>query len=538
MLRDVPLLAGLVADIRRKTSESTILEKSFPGGVLSMVGANSGTGFRRISRRVVIFDEVDAYPPSAGKDGDPIKLGEKRSEYYWNRKIIAGSTPLISGASRIEELYEAGDQRRYYVPCPHCGHMDYLVFHEQRDGGHFMRWPEGRPQEACFVCRSCGCLIEESDKRGMIDAGEWRAGAEFRGHASFHIWAAYSLSPNATWANLAEEFLEAKRLGPEKLQTFVNTSLGETWQERGEAPDWERLHARAEPYQIGTVPVQPWALTAGVDVQRDRFVYEVVAWQQDKQSWSVDAGSLWGDTALASTWGQLDALLQRTFPGDGGDHLISMLAIDSGYAAQTVYGWAKNYPASRVLACKGVPGWGRQIVGAPSFVEIKANGKRIKRGYRVWPVGVDVAKSELYGWLRMAPADDGTLSPGYCHFPEHGHEFFRQLTAEHLTKSISKGRVRMSWEVIPNRENHHLDARVLARVAASVLGIDRLQSSATARSRSAPVAAAATTTAPPTEGQPAPAVATAQRPPRQPRAGSFWDRNRSGSGGGWMSRRR
>ncbi len=476
MLRDCEVLAGLVKESSVKTSAQTILHKTFPGGLLSMVGANSGRGFRRVSRRVVIFDEVDGYPPSAGAEGDQIKLGEKRSEYYWNRKIIAGSTPLTAGASRIEEMFESGDRRRYHVPCPHCGHMDFLTFDRKAERGHVMRWHDGEPDTAFFECRGDGCVIEETSKRAMLDAGEWRAEGEFAGHASFHIWAAYSVSPNASWAQIATEFLDAKRLGPEKLKTFVNTVLGETWQERGEAPDWDRLYARRESYAIGSVPAGAVVLTAGVDVQKDRLVYEVVGWAPNKESWSVDAGELHGDTSLDATWAQLDALLARSFAGaDGRASPIAMLAIDSGFNTQVVYGWARQYPMSRVIACKGVSG-ARMLVGAPSPVDITGRGKSMRRGYKVWPVGVDLAKGELYGWLRVRIGEDGVAPAGYCHFPEHHEEYFKQITAEHLVTSTNRrtGRARLEWCVLPNRENHMLDARILARVAAAVLGIDRM----------------------------------------------------------------
>lgn len=504
MLRDVPVLAGLVQESSVKTSAQTILHKTFPGGLLSMVGANSGRGFRRVSRRVVIFDEVDGYPASAGAEGDQIKLGEKRSEYYHNRKIVAGSTPLVAGASRIEELFLSGDQRRYFVPCPHCSHMDFLRFSARDDdielGGHVMRWPTDQPMGAYFLCKECGRQIDEEHKLAMITAGEWRAGkpsAEAtRRHESFHIWAAYSLSPNATWGQIASEHIEAKRR-PETLRTFYNTVLGETWKERGEAPDWELLYQRREGYAIGSIPVDPLVVTCGVDVQKNRLIYEVVAWLGDKQSYSVDAGELLGDTSLDSTWQQLDALLTRTFPGpDGIEHHIRMLAIDSGYNTQQVYGWARRYPISRVIACKGAS-TARAIVGAASPVDVTVSGKKIQRGYKVFSIGVDLAKSELYGWLKMRR--EGDAPPGYCHFPEYQGDFFKQLTAEHLVTVTNKntGRSTFAWHVLPNRENHYLDARILARVAAAMLGIDRM----------APKTEATTPT-------PAPVVAVPPGPPR------------------------
>lgn len=481
MLRDCPALSSIIFEDAEETgpkdSGNTILHKRFPGGVLSMVGANSGAGFRRISRKRVLFDEVDGYPASAGSDGDPVKLGTKRTEYYWDRKIGAGSTPLVAGASRIEELFHQGDERRYFVPCPHCGHFDHLVFTARDTGGHYLVWPEDHPEAAHFVCSGNGCVIEHQHKRDMVAGGEWRAAKPFAGHASFHIWAAYSYSPNATWGQLAAEFLEAKRGGREQLKTFVNTVLGETWTESGEAPEWERLYQRREHYEIGTVPDGVTFLTAGVDVQKDRWVYEVVGWGAGRESWSIDAGVIPGDTSNGADWARLDALLNRHFTSSAGPMVIAMLAVDSGFNTQIVYNWGRSKPSNRVVAVKGVS-TARTIIGAPSPVDVNHAGRRIARGYRVWPLGVAIAKTELYGWLRLQPptTESGAAHPpGFVHFPEHGEDYFKQLTGEHLVSRRDKrGFTVREWELIPGRENHYLDARVYARAAAAILGVDRI----------------------------------------------------------------
>jgi len=489
MLRDVPVLAAIIPESKTRDSDNTILLKKFPGGSLSVVGANSGRGFRRVSRKVVAFDETDGYPPSAGSEGDQIQLGIRRTEYYWDRKVIDGSTPTIDGRSRIQQSFYAGDQRRYYVPCPHCGFFQVLEFKQ-------LKWPKHKPELAIFVCIECGSEIDHQHKRDMVTAGEWRPGPHaqfpddpvpepFNGHASFHIWAAYSFSPNASWGQLSVEYVEAKHAGPEHLKTFVNTALGIPWKERGEAPEWERLYQRREAYAIGSVPADALFLTAGVDVQKDRLIYEVVGWGRGKCSWSIDAGILPGNTSDLTNrgpWQALDALLGRTYPhASGADLPIVMLAIDSGFNTQTVYNWARAYPMTRVIAVKGID-VANVLVGAPSPVEITVRGKKLKRGYKVWPVATNMAKTEFYGWLGLKTPTDEELAagermpPGYCHFPQYGEDFFKQLTAEQLVPHRSrKGFVAHTWELIPGRENHHLDTRLYARDAACVVGLDRFQ---------------------------------------------------------------
>ncbi len=482
MLRDCPRLAQIVFDdaeeVGPRDSGNTILHKRFPGGVLSMVGANSGAGFRRISRRVVIFDEVDGYPVSAGSDGDPIKLGTKRTEYYHDRKILAGSTPLIAGRSRIEEMFHQGDERRFFVPCPHCGHFDHLVFTEREGGGHWLYFDPDAPAGAHFVCSKNGCVIEHKHKRDMVAAGEWRASKPFAGHASFHIWAAYSYSPNATWAQLAAEFVEAKRGGREQLKTFINTVLGETWKESGEAPEWERLYQRREEYPIGTVPSGVKFLTCGVDVQKDRFVFSVRGWSgREKESWVIEVGVIPADTSNTEHWSRLDEqLLDRNFESPRGPMKILMLAIDSGFNTQMVYDWGRRHERNRVVAVKGVT-TARTFISSPTPVDVKLNGKRIPRGYKVWPIGVDIAKGELYGWLRLVPpVETGAPFPyGYVHFPQLGPDYFKQLTGEHLVSSAKKNGFTMhEWQLIPGRENHYLDCEVYNRAAAAIIGVDRM----------------------------------------------------------------
>jgi terminase, large subunit len=512
MIRDTPVLRDLFQEPKSKDGGNTILQKLYPGGSLSLVGANSPRGFRRVSRRVVLFDEVDGYPPSAGPEGDQIKLGIKRTDYFWNRKILRGSTPTLKGASRIEAAFEDGDQRRFYIACPHCEHKDYLTFRESNADdeanaprGHYMKWPKGKPAAAYFVCRECGCEIEHKDKVRLIEEaaaaqeGElsefgkvygaalglgWVAAKPFAGHASFHLWAAYSYSPNATWGHIAREFVDANRGGPEELKTFVNTALGETWSEKGDAPDYQRLYERREQYPAA-VPEGGLFLVAGADVQRNPkgIFCEVVAYGRGKESWSIETNFFEGDAADLGPngpWPKLAAILDRDYEHETGVQMrVSMLAVDSGDQTQSVYNWCRQYPLNRVIAIKGTAG--RSIlVGLPSAVDVLVNGRKLARGYRVWPVSGEVAKSEFYGQLKLArPTVESADSypPGYCHFPEYGEEYFKQITGEQVVMVTNKrtGFQRAEWQLVPGRANHFLDCRVYARAAASVFGLDRFR---------------------------------------------------------------
>lgn len=539
MIRDSPTISEIFGTRGAKTSSDTILHKVYPGGSISMVGANSGRGMRRVSRKVVIGDERDAYPASAGSEGDPWRLAKRRAEFYWDRKYVSASTPLEQATSAINKDFLRGDQRYFLVPCPHCGHRDKLVFREEESGGHWMRWPRGRPEDAHFVCRECGCEILEADKRAMLDAGTWVATKPSKRHASFHIWAAYSYSPNATWGQIALEFEEANTAGVDALRTFVNTVLGQCWVERGEAPDWERLYNRREQYPIGTVPAGVVFLTCGVDVQRDRLVYEVVGWGHGRENWSIESGLILGRTSTPDepVFDELTQLLNRTFPGVGGEFPIRMLAIDAGDNGNTVYNWARRHAGNRVLAVRGMPAQ-KTLVSTPSKVEVTVGGRKV--GGRMWPIGVDVAKGELYGWLDLRRRENGNFPPGYCHFPEYGETYFQELTAEHLVAVTRKtGHVRLEWKVLPGRENHFLDCRVYARAAAALAGLDRLPAGATAQTSKAPKVSATPPAAPesPRLELPERAPVSREKPKRSLTRGDSWLRGGGGKSrkrGGWL----
>jgi len=472
-----PRLAGKVADVRTRDSKNSMLSKEFMGGVLVITGANSAVGLRSMPVRWLLLDEIDGYPVDVDNEGDPISLAEGRQRTFARRKTFKASSPTVTGVSAIERAFETTDRRRYFVPCPHCREMQTLEFPQLQWTKHGLV-----PDDAVFVCVGCAKPIEERHKTEMLARGEWRATAEgadpkIRG---YHLSAFYSpVGLGLSWGQIASQFVKVRK-DSEKFRVWTNTVLAESWKEKGEAPEWERLSVRRETYESCVVPHGGLFLTAGVDVQKDRLIFEIVAWGRGKESWSIDCGIFPGDTAdLAATgpWPQLDALLARAFPHEAGTELrVDMLAVDSGYNTSAVYSWARGHPMSRVIAVKGVPSG--PLIGAPSKVEINLRGKRPIHGYQVWPVCGGVAKSELYGFLRLEmPKDDEPFPPGWCHFAEFNDEdYFRQLTAEQLVSRKNRhGFITQAWELIAGRENHILDARAYARAAAALLGLDRFQ---------------------------------------------------------------
>lgn len=450
MVRDTPNLKGKIKDPRSRDAGNTMLHKTFPGGHITMAGANSPASLASRPIRDVFCDEVDRYPVSAGSEGDPVNLAIKRTTTFWNRKIILTSTPTVKGASRIEMAYEASDKRRYHVPCPHCGEKQHL------------QWSnlifKHDPDNPFYACEHCGGQIDESDKPSMLRNGEWIAENPTRKAAGFHLNELYS--PWRRWADVVADFIEAKK-SPETLKTWINTSLGETWEEEGESVDETGLLARREEYTSERLPDGVLLLVAAADVQKDRIEMEVVGYGDGDESWGVERRVIYGDPTQQDVWDDLDAALNKNYTHDCGAIVsIAAACIDSGYLTDEVYDFCKTRHHRRIYAIKGVAGEGKPIVSAPSK---KKTGKQ-NRPVQVFTVGVDSAKGLIYSNLRI-----GDYGPGYCHFPTaYNEEFFAQLTAEKVVTRFYKGFPRREW-VKTRPRNEALDIRAYSLAALRIV---------------------------------------------------------------------
>lgn len=470
-----------VAQFKPRHSDNQIRAKRYKGGWIQIKGANSPKEFRRVTSDDVFLEECDGYPWASKEEGDPARLAFKRNLTSPRRFSAAGSTPKVKGFSRIDSLFEQGSQEYRYVPCPHCGHMQTLVFGDGTGAG--IRWaPTENPTRAWYQCEQ-GCEIDEAEKPWMDENGEWRAhnpGA-FPRHRSFHIWAAYSQHPGAAWLEIAREFMEVRK-DPNLLRTFVNQVLGEAWAERGEAPEWQRLYDRREKaMRLGTPPAWAGLLIGAADVQRGgggRIDMDIWAFGPGKKRAFVERIEVFGPIADKRTWAKLDREVARTWETEDGRQLrLARVAVDSGDGENTmeVYQWARRHPGF-VMAVKGRESIAaQQAIGSPSWQDVTVNGKKLKRGVRLWNIGTSMLKMELYGQLGLEKPVDGEDYPdGYIYLPDGlGDEWIKQLVAEELRfVKLRNGGVRREWHKVRDR-NEALDNAIYARAIAISLGIDR-----------------------------------------------------------------
>lgn len=456
MLRDTPALKGKVADVRTRNSGNTILEKSFPGGVVVMVGANAPAGLASRPIRVLLADEVDRFPASAGTEGDPLSLAEKRTTTFYNRKKIFVSTPTVKGVSRIEKAYEGSSQEHWCLPCPSCGE------HQPLKWGQII-FDYDKKEEIVtsvnHVCIYCGAMHSEVEwKAGN---GEWVADNPKSKAKGFHL--NELASPWKRWEEIVKDFIDAKKNGKESLQVWVNTSLGETWEEKGVGAESDDLLKRREEYGCD-VPNNVAVLTAGVDVQDNRLEYEIVGWSPGNESWGIEYGVLMGDPGQEFVWKALDDKLFATYTREDGIPLnIMSTCVDSGgHHTTSVYKYCKAREVKRVWAIKGIGGSGHSFIKTPK--------RREQNGVYLFTIGVDVGKDTIVSRLMSEPKQKG-----YCHFPlEQGkgydEYYFKGLTAEHRVTRYQQGKTVIKWELkSSSSRNEPFDLRNYATAALEIL---------------------------------------------------------------------
>jgi phage terminase large subunit GpA-like protein len=450
------VLKSTVAVPRARDGVNNETMKSYPGGFMMFAWAGSPKTFRGRSAPFIVCDEVDGYDRT--DEGHPVSLLWQRAATFGDQRLLLEiSTPTRKGASKIETSFIEGDQRYFHVPCPDCGEFQrlewsHVSWSRDDDGMHL-------PRTAMYVCSHCGSCWTDGQRHSAIRRGKWIATHPFRGHASYHLSELYSCFRRLS--EIVQSFLDKKAAGD--LQTFVNVSLAETWEEEGDSVDASGLMGRAEKFP-DHLPAGVAVLTAGVDMQADRLEIEIVGWGLGEESWSIEHRVLWGNPLQSEVWEDLEDVLAETWPHATGATVgISATALDTGGEGgmtSAAYGWVEKKRGSRIFAIKGVGGWDRPIVSAPSR---KRSGRR-QRKIDLFTVGVDEAKLVVMRRLQL-----DAEGPGYCHLPDgRDPEWFAQLTAETLRRRYVKGFPILEWHKTRER-NEALDCRVYALAALKIL---------------------------------------------------------------------
>jgi len=454
MLRDTPALRDKVRDPRSRDSGNTLREKTFAGGHITMIGANSPAALSARPIRILLADEIDRYPPSAGTEGDPLDLARKRTTTFWNRKIVVAGTPTVDGLSRIDAEWQASDQRLCLVPCEACGHEQALRWRS-------VRWPEGRPEAAAYVCESCGSAWDDVQRWRAIRQCRWESTRITDGVAGFHLNEIYS-----SWVELgkmAADFLVKKR-HPETLKVFINTSLGETWREDAERIDPHALEGRGETWD--KVPAWVLLITCGIDLQDDRLEVTRVGWGAGEEAAVLEHRIIYGDPSADALWAELDAYLLERWESEDGRHLpVAAACLDTaGHYTQAAYAFCVPRFRRRVYAIKGL---GRGAGGQNRPVWPKRASRNNKARVNLFIVGVDAAKDMVLARLKVT--DPG---PGYVHFAAGlDHEYYAQLAAERVVTRYVRGFPIRVYEKDPSQRNEALDCMVYAYAALVSLNV-------------------------------------------------------------------
>jgi phage terminase large subunit GpA-like protein len=455
------MLAAKIAPARSRDSGNTMFSKEFSGGIMLLTGANSATGLRSAPCRYLFCDEVDGFPADVDGEGDPVSLAERRTTTFARRKILLTSTPTVKDFSRIEAEYQRSDQRRFYVPCPACGAMEWLKWGQ-------LKWADGQPESARYQCEHCGERFEEMHKPAMLRGGEWRATAPSNGRtAGFHLSGLYSPLGWCSWEQLVDDFLRAKGDAP-ALKSFVNTRLAETWEEDYAAKvSADGLLARRLDYKPGTCPAGVVLLTGGVDVQDNRLAVSVWGWGEGETGWLVWHQELMGDPTQTEVWEQLDHVLATEWETECGKHLkLAQVAVDSGgHCTHEVYRYVRDRGSRGVVAIKGSSRRNSPAVGKGSKVDVNWRGKVIKRGVTLYQLGTDTIKTTLFGRLRHNETTGG-LNFGLA----ADDEYYRQLTSERQALRYHRGFPIREWVKKAGDRNEALDCAVYGYAAMLIYG--------------------------------------------------------------------
>lgn len=471
MLEDCPALVSRFPTDRDKL---TNLEQHFDRSTLTFVGSNSPANLASRPVRVLIADEVDKFAPASEKEADALDLAEQRLKAFSSSKAFLTSTPTTT-EGRIWQRFLRGDQRRFYIPCPHCKERIKLEWRQVKwdetakmpDG----KWDFGKVRgSARYECQLCKGAMSDAQKVAALRAGIWVAEnkGSLPGVRSYHLSSLYSPDRKCTWGHLAVAFLEAQDslLG---LQGFVNGNLAEPWENQS-AP-----RQRDEIIVAGTDGLSEKAvkfLTVDCQAVSPHFWFVVRAWNEDGSSRTIDAGPLdiWQDVR--------DKQMQH---GIRDSHVV----IDSGYDAPNVYAECLRYGQFRQrtgrvplwigwVPAKGMQrrGWRNPDTGVDEPFNLRGIDPRVgdNRGgqgrleLKLLEFATDVTK-DILDRLRKGQ----TMTRWEVCEKAANADYWRHMDCEHKVARLSSSTGRTTWTWLPRSSkwpNHLFDCEVMQIAAA------------------------------------------------------------------------
>lgn len=462
-VRNTPILSDIFPPEKSRDSKNTIFEKEIPGGFVSFVGANVASGFRMVYVRDLNLDDVDGYPWSVGKEGDPVMNAIGRTTGVWNRKIILVSKPTIKGFSRIWMSYEQSDMRLYNVPCPHCDHGQPLRF-GGKDLPFGLKWQHDDPYSAYYLCEQCSGVIRDNDKEHMLARGLWVPTVTPKNprHAGFgglsHLY-----HPDVLFSAIAKNFLAAGK-NTELLQVFFNDELGECFEDTGEGLSENTLFNRREDWTPGVLPEGIACLTGDADVGENHIACGIEGWGKGMENWKVNYQLFEGDTLQTEIWGLLKKYVLETWKHYCGLQMRPIIfGIDTRYRGEMVAAFIKEMKGCgiNIIGHQGVgEGKGRKdsrVIKAGEIISGNIPSKKNKHKIAAYTINDDKAKLAVLGRLRVLVPGQG----GYVHFPKEEWcdiNYFEQLLSERkVSKRDRFGAIVSEWIQKPGVRNEPLD---------------------------------------------------------------------------------
>lgn len=517
----------VVSRLSPNKNDNNVYDRTFLAGNYLKIGWPSVNIMSSSDYKCVALTDYDRFPEDIDGEGDAFSLASKRTTTFMSsgmtlvesspgrdvkdvkwRRTSPHEAPPTTG---ILSLYNRGDRRRWYWPCPHCGEY-FQPCGDVVAGFRDIADPVLASEAAYIQCPSCSGRIMPEQKRELNGRGVWlRDGESINADGSRYgdprrsriasFWMEGPAAAYQTLSQLVYKLLTAEQEyettgSEETLKTVINTDWGLPYLPRAsmEQRKSELLEQRAEPVPSRSVPDGVNFLVATVDVQAGRhrrFVVQVTGYGSRGERWIIDryniTQSLRGDSDGESQridpaiypedW---DVLLTDVFhkswplASDPSQQMRLMaMAVDSGGedgVTDNAYKFwrrcRRDGLGKRIYLFKGDSIRRAKLITRTFPDNTGRTGRRAQAAGDVplWLLQTDALKDRVNNALwRDSPG------PGYVHFPDWlGSWFYDELTYEERS---SDGK----WSKPGRGANEAFDLMVYAEALVILHGYEKIR---------------------------------------------------------------